>query len=777
MHYLLTVVFLLFSSVAQAAGGDLPEPDQAFKISTRAIDDKTLEVRYQIADGFYLYKSKFKFQAEPADVTLGAPQMPAGKIKDDEFFGKIETYRNTLVIRLPYIRGSASRITLKATSQGCADVGVCYPPQTQVTRLDLPAPPTEAAGKSFILKSLGSQEEFLSPEKAFNLAVKVIDKNTLLANFTIADGYYLYRDKIKFALKNSGAAVQIDSVIMPPGDIKTDPNFGQTEVFHKSFQAVIILKRSSNDEQIISLIAGYQGCSEKGVCYPPARKIAGLTLIGGMPTTDAKFAQPHAELAAQPASLAPPPTPLASLVPVAATAKAPSPAASATVEPVASPSAQPQENDSSRIGALLKGGNFWLILVTFFGFGLLLALTPCVFPMIPILSGIIVGQGSGLTKSRAFVLSLAYVLGMAITYAAVGVAAGLSGTLLSAALQNPWVLGGFALVFVALALSMFGMYELQMPSFIQSRFTEASNKVQGGGLASIFVMGMLSAVIVGPCVAAPLAGALLYISQTGNVVLGGSALFSLALGMGAPLLLVGVSAGALLPRAGGWMEAVKSFFGVLLLGVAIWLISPMIPALVHMLLWAALLIVSAVYLRAIDPLPHPASGYAKLWKGIGVIALLAGVILLIGALSGGRDILQPLSGLQARCEANAAEIAAPFKFERVKSLAELDQRIKQAKGKYVMLDFYADWCVSCKEFERFTFGDAKVQAKLRDVVLLQADVTANSEDDKALLKKFGLFGPPGIIFFDKNGKELTAGQVIGYQPPEKFIASLDAIIR
>ncbi|MEN6630690.1 MAG: thioredoxin fold domain-containing protein, partial [Sulfuricella sp.] len=247
--------------------------------------------------------------------------------------------------------------------------------------------------------------------------------------------------------------------------------------------------------------------------------------------------------------------------------------------------------------------------------------------------------------------------------------------------------------------------------------------------------------------------------------------------MGAPLLLVGVSAGALLPRAGGWMEAVKSFFGVLLLGVAIWLISPMIPALVHMLLWAALLIVSAVYLRAIDPLPHPASGYAKLWKGIGVIALLAGVILLIGALSGGRDILQPLSGLQARCEANAAEIAAPFKFERVKSLAELDQRIKQAKGKYVMLDFYADWCVSCKEFERFTFGDAKVQAKLRDVVLLQADVTANSEDDKALLKKFGLFGPPGIIFFDKNGKELTAGQVIGYQPPEKFIASLDAIIR
>ncbi|MDD5330609.1 MAG: protein-disulfide reductase DsbD, partial [Sulfuricella sp.] len=417
------------------------------------------------------------------------------------------------------------------------------------------------------------------------------------------------------------------------------------------------------------------------------------------------------------------------------------------------------------------------ILATFFGFGLLLALTPCVFPMIPILSGIIVGQGHTLTKSRAFGLSLAYVLGMAITYAAAGVAAGLSGTLLSNALQNPWVLGGFALVFVLLALSMFDLYELQMPSFIQSRFTEASNRARGGGLAGIFAMGALSAVIVGPCVAAPLAGALLYIGQTGDVVLGGSALFALALGMGAPLLLVGVSAGALLPRAGAWMQAVKGFFGVLLLGVAIWLISPVIPAAAHMLLWAALLIVSAMYLHALDPLPHPNSGFAKFWKGVGVMVLIAGVSLVIGALSGNRDILQPLSGLRAFSgEAKAAEGAA-LKFERVKSVAELERRVQQAKGKYVMLDFYADWCVSCKEFERFTFSDAKVQAKLRDAVLLQADVTANSEDDKALLKKFGLFGPPGIIFFDKNGKELSASRVVGYEPPEKFIGSLDAVIR
>jgi thiol:disulfide interchange protein DsbD len=353
----------------------------------------------------------------------------------------------------------------------------------------------------------------------------------------------------------------------------------------------------------------------------------------------------------------------------------------------------------------------------------------------------------------------------------------MSGTLLSSALQNPWVLGGFALIFVALAFSMFGFYELQMPSFIQTRFNEASNRVKGGSAVGVFAMGALSAVIVGPCVAAPLAGALLYISQTRDMVLGGSALFSLALGMGAPLLLVGVSAGALLPRAGGWMEAVKSFFGVLLLGMAIWLVSPVISPVVHMLLWAGLLIVSAIYMHAIDPLPHPASGFAKFWNGVGVVALIVGVALLIGVLSGNRDMLQPLSGLRAAgAEAKAAGVE-PTKFERVKNVAELESRLKQANGKVVMLDFYADWCVSCKELERFTFGDAKVQAKLRDVLLLQADVTGNSEEDKALLKKFGLFGPPGIVFFDKSGNELSDARVVGYEPPEKFILTLDAIIR
>jgi len=742
MRYLIAF-FLLCSSMASAGEGDLLEPEQAFKFSARAVDGQTLEVRYQIADGYYLYKEKLKFQAEPSDVILGTPQLPAGKVKQDEHFGKVETYRHDLVIRLPYTRGSASRITLKAVSQGCADVGVCYPPQTQAVKVDLPGVQAEAEKKPFFLKMLGGgQDEFLPVDQAFRLAVKAIDKDTLLANFMIAEGYYLYRDKIKFSLKGGAS---IASVTLPKGEIKIDPNFGNTEVYHQSFQAIIKLKREGSGDQATSLAAAYQGCSEKGVCYPPVQKTLALTL----PTAAAAPVE-----AAQQSSVAPD-----------AEMTVPSKFVEAPV------------GESSRIGALFKGGSFWLIMVSFFGFGLLLALTPCVFPMIPILSGIIVGQGHALTKSRAFVLSLAYVLGMALTYAAVGVAAGMSGTLLSSALQNPWVLGGFALIFVALAFSMFGFYEMQMPSFIQSRFTEASNRVSGGGVVGVFAMGALSAVIVGPCVAAPLAGALLYIGQTGDMVLGGSALFSLALGMGAPLLLVGVSAGALLPKAGGWMEAVKSFFGVLLLGMAIWLISPVISAAAHMLLWAGLLIVSAMYLRAIDPLPHPVSGFARFWKGVGVVALIIGVALLIGVLSGSRDMLQPLSGLRVEGAGAKAAGVESLRFERVKNVAELEKRLKQANGKVVMLDFFADWCVSCKELERFTFGDAKVQAKLRDVVLLQADVTANSEEDKALLKKFGLFGPPGIVFFDKSGKELSDARVIGYEPPEKFIVTLDAIIR
>jgi thiol:disulfide interchange protein DsbD len=428
----------------------------------------------------------------------------------------------------------------------------------------------------------------------------------------------------------------------------------------------------------------------------------------------------------------------------------------------------PADSESTQLAKLFKQGSFWLIVTFFFGAGLLLAFTPCVLPMIPILSGIIVGRSAHPTKMHGFILSLAYVLGMALTYAAIGVAAGLSGTLLSSALQTPWALGSFAAIFVLLSLSMFGFYELQFPTALQSKLTSTSNRLHGGHLSGVFVMGALSAVIVSPCVAAPMAAALLYIGQTHDAWLGGTALFALAMGMGLPLLVIGASAGALLPKAGTWMEAVKYFFGVLMLALAIWLISTLIPLSMQMLLWAALLVLSAIYMHALDALPNNASGWQKLWKGIGILVLLLGSAYLIGALSGARDILRPLAALGN----GQAEAAATLQFVRVKNVAELDGRIAQANGKTVMLDFYADWCISCKEMERYTFTDAKVQAKLKNAVLLQIDVTANSDEDKALLKRFELFGPPAILFFDAQGREQGGRRMMGYQDAGQFLQLL-----
>jgi thioredoxin:protein disulfide reductase len=595
------------------------------------------------------------------------------------------------------------------------------------------------------LSNLGGskQPSFLPPDQAFGMEARALDDHTLLASFRVTPGYYLYRDKVVFNITDLG--VKVANVAMPRGEMKHDANFGDMEVFHQSFQAQLMLDRGGKAAQNISLQATYQGCSEQGLCYPPINKTIHLAL----PAVIAASANA---------------TPVVTVTPL--------PAATQEIRAASPSSSQPAvDNENSQIARLFRQGNFWLIVSFFFGAGLLLAFTPCMFPMVPILSGIIVGRGHKITHMHGFILSLAYVMGMALTYAAVGVAAGMSGTLLSNALQTPWALGSFAAIFVLLSLSMFGFYELQLPTALQSKLTDTSNKLHGGHLSGVFVMGALSAIIVGPCVAAPLAGALLYIGQTHDAFLGGTALFSMAMGMGVPLLLIGASAGTLLPKAGAWMESVKRLFGVLLLAVAIWLIAPLIPVGIQMLLWAVLLVLSATFLHALDALPHNASHWHKLWKGFGILALLLGIAYLIGALSGARDVLRPL-GTVGRAQ---AEVPATLLFARVKNLAELDARIAQAGGKTVMLDFYADWCVSCKEMERFTFSDAAVQTKLKPVLLLQADVTANSEDDSALLKRYGLFGPPGILFFDTHGKELGDFRVTGYQDTAQFLKTLQGV--
>ena len=591
-----------------------------------------------------------------------------------------------------------------------------------------------------------AEPELLPLEQAFRLSAQVVDRNTVEVRFDIADGYYLYRDKLGFAAEQAA----LGTPDIPPGKMKKDEIFGDVEV-HRG-QLSIRLPLSASGETVTLKVAS-QGCADAGVCYPPSEQTVLLDP-----------AQPGVRV--WPVGLDGDNAGGGLLDRLRG--RAMSSEASAPVEaPVAS--AAPAD-DGSLAASLLRGGNLWLVAVAFFGFGLALSFTPCVLPMVPILSGIIVGHGAHISRGRALALSLAYVLGMAVTYAVAGVAAGLSGTLLSAALQNAWVLGGFALLFVVLALSMFGFYELQLPTALQSRLSDTANH-RRGSYGGIVAMGALSALIVGPCVAAPLAGALLYIAQTGDAALGGLALFALALGMGAPLIAVGVASRSLLPHTGPWMEGVKRFFGVLLLATAIWIAQPVLPALLVMLAWAALLIASSIYLHALDPLPAHAKGWHKLWKGVGVIALLAGASILIGAAAGSRDPLQPLSVLRG----GAAAAEAKPVFEPVRSVAELEARLSAAT-RPVMLDFYADWCVSCKEMERFTFADPQVTARLAGFTLLKADVTANDAEHQALLKRFDLFGPPGILFFGPGGREIDSARTVGFVPAESFAASLDRVI-
>lgn len=579
-----------------------------------------------------------------------------------------------------------------------------------------------SGGKSAFIEA--DEDHILSPDDAFKLSVERIDEKILHADFKIAPGHYLYRDRFKFELVPADQASL--STALPQGEPKQDPTFGATEVFHDHVTATITLTSEGELPAHLKLQATYQGCSEKGLCYAPIRKILEIPANGAVSTAEAAASM----------SLA--------------------------------------ENEEDHAARLLKDGDLWLVVAGFFGFGLLLSLTPCVLPMIPILSSIVVGANPR-SKWHSFSLSLSYVLGMAVAYSLAGIAAAFSGQLLSSTLQTPAVIIVTAVIFLLLALSMFGFYELKLPVSFEDRMLRLSSRFKGGQAIGVFVMGAVSALIVSPCVAAPLAGALLYISQTHDVMLGGTALFALSIGMGVPLLLIGTSAGSLLPRTGAWMTSVRNLFGVLLIDVSIWLITPLIPVPVQLGLWAALLIVPAIYMRATERLPENASGWQKLNKGIGLILLLLGIAMLVGALSGARSPLQPLSGFQAGSTSTAHPSALAF--QHVKSIADLEHRIATAQGKPIMLDFYADWCVACKEMEQFTFSDPRVQARLAGFVLLQADVTANDADDRALLQRFGLFGPPGIIFFDRAGKEDRAVRVIGYQNADRFLSNINRLER
>lgn len=569
-----------------------------------------------------------------------------------------------------------------------------------------------------------SQEGQLLPaDKAFQLTVFSDRADRITLHWEIAKGYYLYRDKVKVAATSGNA--QLGNPSIPGGEVKHDDYFGDQVVFFEQMEAEVPVAAAAGTREA-TVEVRYQGCAEAGLCYPPIRKTFPVQLgaMAGIATSTTK-----------------------------------SSAAPAT------------RSEQDLLADRIRSGSLLAVLATFFGAGLLLAFTPCVLPMVPILSGIIVGAGGDrpVSRGRAFALSLAYVLGMAFTYTVAGAAFAAAGRQAQAFFQQPWIIVAFAGLFVLLALGMFGVYNLQVPAAFQSRVADLSNRQRQGTLAGTAVMGALSSLIVTACVAPPLVAALTMIGQSGNVFRGGAALFALSLGMGAPLLVVGASAGQLLPKAGAWMDGVKIAFGVMMLGVAIWMLSRILPGALTLALWAGLAFVSGYCLLTLGA-RDGRQGWLAVRRGLGWLAIVYGIAMLLGALAGRSDPLRPLEGL-ARSSAPATS-GPRLALTRVKSVADFDRELAAATaaGRPLMLDFYADWCVSCKEMEDQTFTDANVQAVLARAVLLQADVTANDDEDQALLARFGILGPPTIVFFGADGAERKDFRVVGFQPADEFRA-------
>ena len=591
--------------------------------------------------------------------------------------------------------------------------------------------------------SLSAAQDFLAPEQAFAFSARMRDASTIELSFRIADGYYMYRDKISVAA--DGAT--LGKFDIPRGKIKFDPNFGkELETFRHQLNLTIPVQASGP----FSLKVTSQGCADQGLCYPPMDSQARLSPN----TTNNPSVNAQASNGVGAGT-----TSITQLIGKNNNDSSAIDRGGDETTAGASGSSSPIANQMSQIQTSLASGRLLLILPLFLLLGLGLSFTPCVLPMVPILSFIIAGEGAASSRRRGLLLALAYSLGMAIVYTALGVAAGLIGEGLSAALQSPLVLTSFAILMAVMALSMFDLYQLQVPTSLQLALTRLSERQRGGKFIGVFVMGAISALIVGPCVAAPLAGALVYISQTRDVVIGGSALFAMAAGMSLPLLLVGASAGSLLPKAGAWMQTVKVFFGVLMLALAVWMVSSLIPAWLLMGAWGLLALGYGASLLRVKTLG---------WRAhlLGALFVVLGSVQWLGAATGGRDPWSPLAHWRGQAHQATA-------FTRVRNNAELDQALANTGDRHVMLDFYADWCVSCIEMEKLTFTDPAVKAKLDQMLLLQVDVTANSADDKALLKRFGLFGPPGILFFDATGREISSARVIGFQAASDFLRSIE----
>ncbi|MDH3508559.1 MAG: protein-disulfide reductase DsbD [Gammaproteobacteria bacterium] len=708
--------------LAVAADEPLP-PEDAYRYVVSDVGD-AVEIDWAIEDGYYLYKSKLGFVSNTPSVVLGDPELPQGLEHEDEFFGKQEIYRNRFYVRVPYtIQGETPEsFELVIKSQGCADMGLCYPPQSWIENVELHQP--AASNQKLDLGKLGGLggSEFLPVDEAFRPVVIPINGNTVEVSWQIAPGYYLYKDKI--GVRSLTDNVQLGRLDLPQGKLKFDEFFGESEVYLEDVFARLPLARATPDAMELALELNYQGCAEDGLCYPPTTR----TLTVALPLATAV-----GELPVRPADATP-------------------------------------VSEQSRLATLITEANIWWVVASFFGIGLLLAFTPCVLPMIPILTAIIAGEGKHTSPMRGFTLAFSYVMGMALVYTAAGIGAAAAGAQLQATFNQPWVLILFAGLFVLLAVAMFGGYDLQMPSGLQTRLATISGSQKSGTTIGAAIMGALSALIVTACVAPALIASLTVMAQSGDMLRGGTSLFAMSMGMGAPLLLVGAAQGHLLPRAGAWMVAIKASFGFMLLGLAIWMLSRILPGTVTLALWGVLVFMTGVFLGGLTTLGSDAAISQKLGKGFGFLGIIYGLLLLFGALTGGDSVIRPLAQASFGSKNAVTAETHGLEFKRIKTVADLDRELAAAAaaGKTAMLDFYADWCVSCKEMEAFTFTDARVRAVLADSVLLQADVTKNDALDQELLQRFGVFGPPTIIFFGTDGQQRHGYEVVGYMKAKDF---------
>ena len=737
---LVMAVALLAGGLSPAGAADILKAEQVFRYTVTPADDALL-VRWTIEPAHYMYKERMGFESRTPGVALGEPALPAGIPYTDEYFGDMHIYRDVAEIRVPITSRTpgVDSIALALKSQGCSDKGLCYPPQVWVTNVSLPAASGGGGRLGSLIQGLRNQtsgapkDEPLPVDQAFRHELVVVDPFTLQVRWTVTPGYYLYRHTL--GLETDSRLVELGPPDLPPGTPQVDEEYGETLVFFDNVAMTVPLQRASPAATTLPLTLRFQGCKTDSICYPPQTVALSVSLPEATGT--------------------PPARPLP-------------------------PAAAGDESEQDRLFTAIRDGNILAVMALFAGLGLLLSFTPCCLPMYPILSGIIVGQGNregaALSNSRSFMLSVAFVLGMALTYTILGAVFAAAGAQVQAVMQHPAVIVGVALLFVALALSMFGLFDLQIPSSWQTRLNAISGRQKSGSLMGAGVMGVISAAVITTCVTPPLVAALTVIARTGDVGRGALALFALAIGMGLPLLAIGASAGRLLPKAGAWMVSVKAAFGLIMLAMAVWMLDRLWPGTLTLALWAVLLVIGGVFLGAFAPVDSQATLGRKLGKGFGIVSVLYGAALLIGALAGNEDPLRPLQFSASAVSGGAPGSEAHAGFTRIKTVADLDFALAQAnqEGRPLLLDFYADWCASCKEMEKYTFPDPSVRAALEGAVVLQADVTKVDAEDQALMQRFGIIGPPTIMFFTADGREQTARRIVGFKNAADFAAHVRA---